>query len=178
MPELAPIRRFKRAMLDPETRPLTPGEAAFAEWLSGQVTRPPAAEQLDKLQELTQHAYAARTLRALKRRPAFRELWADINTSALKRARKMIEAQLPEAVRVHFQGMQRLNAAASENADLLKSIPTYTAPYLDRAWPKKDETPVQANVQINLSARQLEALASDAITIEAEVLDDSQPPTK
>ena len=175
MPELAPLRRFKRAMMDPDTRPLLPEEAAFAEWLSSQFERPSRREQVEKLQEMLQKAVGNSYLHSLKRRKAFREYWGDINTSALKRARKMVEAQLPEAVRVHFQGMKRLEAAASANADLLKSIPTFTAPSLDRAGPKKDETPIQANVQINLSARQLEALSSDAITVEAEVIDDSKP---
>jgi uncharacterized pyridoxal phosphate-containing UPF0001 family protein len=174
MPELAPIRRYKRAMLDPDTRPLAPWEVAFAEWLSSQPVRPSAKEQVEKAQELAQLASLTwHYLKRLKRRKAFVAYWADINTSALKRARKMIEAQLPEAVRVHFQGMKKLEAAASENADLLRSIPTFTAPYLERAWPKKDETVPQVAVQINLSQRQMEALSSEDMVVEAEIVDES-----
>ena len=157
------IIRKKLALSDDTSRDnlLTPGQVAFAEWLSYQ-DKPPVTEQLEKYAELNQRTVTAGFLRKLKKRSAFEEIFVKLSLDHLARARRNFEKQFPEYVKMHYDNAKRADAEGDYNA-----VVKFTTPVLDRVAPKNDRAVVATQVTINLSDSRREALNEETVEVTA-----------
>lgn len=157
----------------PQTLPLQPWEAEFAEWLVTQPKRPTLAAQLAKAHEMIVavgqdvNLFKQKNLRQLKAREAFKGYVADMQLSAVKKARAKLEVRLPDYVEAHRVGLTMAMEARDH-----RSIPNYTNPILDRVWPKQDQQIAQAAVVIELSPKQLASIHAPPTDVIVEELTD------
>ena len=148
-------------------------QLAYAEWLANHVDkRLPLSEQLTKAQELAGEfslTVSERDLRALKARKPFRDYLADMRDDAEKRARSMIRAALPEYVGAHRKALK-----LAEQKDDFRAMATISEPMIERAWPRKETSTVNTQINITLSPAQqkiFEAMDDDGIEIlDAEII--------
>jgi len=157
------IIRKKLALSDDTSRDnfITPGQLAFAEWLSYQ-DKPPVTEQLEKYAELNQRTVTAGFLRKLKQRPAFQEFFVKLSLDHLARARAKILEKYPEYADMHFR-----NATAADKEGDYNAVVKYTTPMLDRIVPKTERAVVATQVTVVLSDSRREALDEETIEVSA-----------
>lgn len=170
MPIPRPVRTYKDSVIrkklalsddTPRAKLLTPGQLAFAEWLSYQ-DKPSVKEQLEKYAELNQRTVTASFLRTLKQREAFEEYFVKLQLDHLARARKKLEEKYPQYVDMHWDNAVKADAEGDYNA-----VVKYTGPMLDRIAPKNDRSVVATQVTINLSDSRREALDEETVEIDA-----------
>lgn len=155
---------------------MQPWEAEFAEWLVTQPKRPSLRTQVAKAHDIMRSVnidptdFTLRTLRALKQRESFMGYVADMQLSALRKARAKLEVRLPDYVEAHATGLTMALEARDH-----RSIPNYTNPILDRVWPKQDQQIAQAAVVIELSPKQLASVHAPPTEVTVvELTDDDE----
>ena len=95
----------------------------------------------------------------------YRNLYENDVLSAM---RQRVLTHMPEFITAHVKGLRLAIDGGNP-----KDIATFTQPMVDRALPKKEETPPLMAVQVVLSQRQQEALVDTPVTIEAEIIENA-----
>jgi hypothetical protein len=134
---------------------MDPWHYDYADWLSRR-DRASLDDRLEKARELSGYYLEARQIVTLEGRDAFHEYLHQMRGKAAERARAKLERDAEKYVEAHKQGLDY----ALERKDY-RAIHNYTVPVLDRIAPKKDQTPSQTVVIVQLSAAQ-EAGLQDA----------------
>lgn len=126
-------RERREALVKSETG-LRPWMKKLAAWYAVQPLRPKQRDVLQTARYLSKYQISTHTVKMILARPEFTALVHEISESEVKRARAMLEGQMPDAIETHYNAMKRLEDQG-EFADLSK----FTAPYIDRAWPRRDD---------------------------------------
>ena len=78
------------------------------------------------------------TVTRLLARKDFQELIAQVQRDESEKAKQVIKSQMVEAVETHFDAMKQLQARGE-----YKEISKFTTPYIDRAYPVKQQQETQ-----------------------------------
>lgn len=145
---------------------LLPWQRVYAGWLMG-------FDKTPSLPVRTKHASTAATyaikkseLLALEGRADFRAYAADLQASAVARARHLVET---EAVKTMEQ-LLAMRDAAYEAGDYAKFM-QYGGPLLDRIWPKQDDRgPAKTQINVVFAPN---SFAARAMTTPGEPIEDA-----
>lgn len=145
---------------------LHPWMIRFAHWLVNQPKRPKVTEQRVKAQTLAGYALTTGVINILKARPDFVAYCEKISESALAEAKAMFENDYPRYVELHKE-----SAEALFKNEEFKAVADFTKPALERIAPRRDDTAQPTVVTVNISAKQLEGIETEAIVVEAVPID-------
>jgi len=153
----------------------------YADWLAnnpGRVTWKDKRQILSQLARVPYDNIALSFVKALEARDDFKLLVRKFEEDAIASARAKLEGGAPIAAEVAVKGVNHLNerldavdedGKSAVTVEDLKLVPTLTAPFIERAWPKKQETGgAAAVIQINLSPAQDNVLDTPAYHVEGE----------
>jgi hypothetical protein len=145
---------------------LLPWMCHFAHWLVNQPKRPKVTEQRVKAQTLAGYPLNSHAMNALKARPDFQAYVEKISESALAEAKAMFENDYPRYVALHKESAEELF-----KREEFKAVADFTKPALERIAPRRDDTLQPTVVTVNISAKQLEGIETEAIIVESVPLE-------
>lgn len=151
---------------------LKPWMRMYAEWLALQPGRPANAERQAIVNRLAHEKVSPKALRHLEQRTDFIEYHDKIALGSVTAARAKLEAESPWYIEQHRLGLEAAMAAHD-----YKAVTNFTAPVVERVWPRR-EGPVNATqITIHISPRQIEGLdRAPAQMLEGEIVPEPETP--
>ena len=152
--------------LAPDSFPkLLPWQRVYAGWLMGFDKTPSQPKRLHQAKIAATYAVKPAELKALESRADFRAYCADLQASAVARARHLVETEAT----VTMQQMLEMRDQAHREGDYAKFM-QYAGPILDRVWPKQDDRgPGKTQVVINLSG----GFAAKVMEAKGEIIEET-----
>lgn len=127
--------------------PLLPWQKVYAAWTVGHDKLPAIPTRVRQASVAATYPVKKADLLAMEARPAFRAYCAELQASAVAKARQLVET---ETVRTMEQ-MLEMRDEAHRNKDYAKFM-QYAGPVLDRLWPKQDDRgPAKTQVVIQMA---------------------------
>lgn len=151
---------------------LEPWEVSFCKWLASRHATQ-IRHQCEVATQLAGTAITVAQLKAIKRKPGWWEAWPlfrrEFETD-LKVARAIHEETALSAAILNRKLLKKLHQKVKDEANVMEVVraaPALTTPYLDRSWPKKEETEHAPQVVIQLTPQQSLSLSSPILEVEA-----------
>lgn len=136
------------AAIDNPGLPIRPWMKILALWISQQPRKPKKKDMLAQARLYAKARLTARELNRLLDRKDFQKHVEELMGAEEVKARALFVSQMVPAVETHFEAMQKLR----ERGDY-DQIAKFTLPYIDRAYPaKQDHAPKAPTVVINLGS--------------------------